>query len=171
MTEGAPWGALADKAASILMHVLYVARYARFDLLCAVARLAQKITKWTPDCDLALHRLMCYIHSTLQYRMVGYVGNKISQVKVHLYADADFAGDPMTKRSTTGVNLCLRGSDTYCPINGQSKRQECVSHSTPEAEIVAADFALRREGIPMLDLWDIISGKGQKVVFNETTSP
>ena len=31
-------GALADKAASVLMKVLYAARYARFDLLCAVAR-------------------------------------------------------------------------------------------------------------------------------------
>ena len=35
-------GALADKAASVLMKVLYAARYARFDLLCAVARLAPK---------------------------------------------------------------------------------------------------------------------------------
>ena len=48
-----------------------------------------------------------------------------------------------------------------------SKRQECVSHSTLEAEIVAADWALRREGIPMLDLWDILAGKGQKVVFHD----
>ena len=59
-------GALADKAASVLMQVLYAARYARFDLLCVVARLAQKITKWTTECDLALNRLMNFIHSTLQ---------------------------------------------------------------------------------------------------------
>ena len=39
--ESVTRGALADKAASILMQVLYVARYARFDLLCAVAKLAQ----------------------------------------------------------------------------------------------------------------------------------
>jgi len=42
-----------------------------------------------------------------------------------------------------------------------------VSHSTPEAEIVAADWALRREGTRMLDLWDILAGKGQKVVFHD----
>ena len=42
-----------------------------------------------------------------------------------------------------------------------------MSHSTPEAEIVAADWALRREGIPMLDMWDILAGKGQKVVFHD----
>ena len=52
-------------------------------------------------------------------------------------------------------------------MNGQSKRRECVSHSTPEAEIVAADWALRREGILMLDMWDILAGRGQKVVFHD----
>ena len=77
-------GALADNAASILMKVLYAARYARFDLLCAVARLAQKISKWTEECDLALHRLMSYIHSTLSYRMVGYVGEEVHHVQVHV---------------------------------------------------------------------------------------
>ena len=92
-----PRGALADKAASILMQVLYAARYARFDLLCAVARLAQKISKWTVECDLALHRLISYIHSTLEHRLVGYVGDALTEVGVHVYADADFAGDPSTK--------------------------------------------------------------------------
>ena len=104
-----------------------------------MAKLAQKISKWTIECDLALHRLMSYIHSTLDHRLVGYVGDQRSDVQVHLYADADFAGDPSSKKSTTGVHLCLRGPLTYFPINGQSKRQGCVSHSTPEAEIVAAD--------------------------------
>ena len=32
---------------------------------------------------------------------------------------------------------------------------------------MAADWALRREGIPALDLWDVVSGKGQRVVFHE----
>ena len=105
--ESVTRGALADKAASILMQVLYAARYARFDLLCAVAKLAQKISKWTAECDLALHRLMSYIHSTLEHRLVGYVGDQRSEVQVHLYVDADFAGDPSSKKSTTGVHLCL----------------------------------------------------------------
>ena len=63
------------------------------------------------------------------------------------YADADFAGDHKTARSTTGVHMCLKGPHTYFPMNGISKKQDAVSHSTPEAEIVAAAFAIRREGI------------------------
>ena len=53
------------------------------------------------------------------------------------------------------------------PINGQSKRQECVSHSTPEAEIVAADWALRHEGIPMLDIWEVLVGRGHKAMLHD----
>ena len=63
--------------------------------------------------------------------------------------------------------MCLRGPFTCFPINGQSKRQERVSHSTLEAEIVAADWALRREGLPMLDLWDALAGLGSKAVFHD----
>ena len=41
-----PRGQLAEKAASVLMQVLDAARYARFDLLCVVAKLAQRIATW-----------------------------------------------------------------------------------------------------------------------------
>ena len=61
----APRGVLAEKAASVLMQILYAARYARFDLLCAVSKLAQRIATWDEDCDRQIYRLMCYIHSTL----------------------------------------------------------------------------------------------------------
>ena len=46
-----PTGVLQPIAASCLMQVLYGARFARPDLLRAVAALARKITKWTQMCD------------------------------------------------------------------------------------------------------------------------
>ena len=49
--------------------------------------------------------------------------------------------------------LAIRGPNTCFLISGQSKRQSCVSQSTPEAEIVAADFALRLCALLFLDLW------------------
>lgn len=67
-------------------------------------------------------------------------------VALRFYADTDFAGDP-SKKSTKGMHLVLGGPNTNSPINGQRKRQERVSPSTSEAEIVAADFALRRERV------------------------
>ena len=161
-----PRGVLAAKAASVLMQILYAARYARFDLLCAVSKLAQRIATWDEECDRGIYRLMCYIQSTLSWRQMGYVGDGLSDVVFDLYADADFAGDP-SKKSTSGMHVAISGPRTYFPLNGQSKRQDCVSHSTPEAEIVAADLALRREGLPMLDLWDVLCPGHAPLRFHE----
>ena len=85
-------GKLQPIAARVLMKILYGARLARFDLLRAVCYLATFITKWDASCDKKLHRLMCYINSTLNLRMVGWVGDKISDVSPHLFADVDLAG-------------------------------------------------------------------------------
>ena len=38
-------------------------------------------------------------------------------------------------------------------------QQGCVPHSTPEAEIVAGDAALRTIGLPMLGAFDQITGR------------
>ena len=41
----------------------------------------------------------------------------------------------------------------WCTV---SQKQTCVSHIAPEAEIVAANAAVRLEGLPALQLWDVI---------------
>eukprot|EP00972_Heterocapsa_arctica_P056285 8304162-Heterocapsa_arctica.AAC.1 len=57
------------------MKILYGARLAGFDLLRAVGALATKIIKWDSRCDRMLHRLVCYIHSSLDLTLRGYVGD------------------------------------------------------------------------------------------------
>ena len=158
---------LKSYAAKVLMKVLYAARYARFDLLRAVCYLAQYITKWDSVCDKRLYRLMCYINSTYHLRLTGWVGDSPSEVAPHLFADADFAGDSKTSRSCSGVHLCLLGPNTVFPLAGQCKKQGCVSHSTPEAEVVAADHAMRAYGLPCLDLWDKLLGRSAVLQFHE----
>ena len=46
-----PPGALAPAAANILMKFLYGARFARWDLLKVITKLATMITTWTTACD------------------------------------------------------------------------------------------------------------------------
>lgn len=58
-------------------------------------------------------------------------------------ADADFAGCVDSLRPPSGGHLNLQGPNTRFLLSGSSKQQGCVSHSTPEAEIVAADVAMR----------------------------
>ena len=93
---------------------------------------------------------MCYVNSSLSKRMVGWVGDDFKELSVSLFADADFAGCSQPMRSTSGSHMHIQGSHTRFPLSGGSKRQGCVSLSTPEAEIVAADTTLRTMGIPSL---------------------
>ena len=138
-------GHLAPHAASVLMKLLYGARIARFDLLRQVNRLARNVHKGSDSDDRGLHHLMCYVHHTKHWRMVGWVGDPLDDVRLALYADA---GCVELMRSTSGGHLNLQGPNTRFPLFGSSKRQGCVSHSTPEAEIVAADVAPTQESLP-----------------------
>merc|ERR1712051_1014879 len=101
-------GRLATIAAKVIMKVFYAARVARYDLLRAIGGLARHITKWTPECDRRLERLMNYVHSTLEYRQVGWVGDDIGKVNMDLYADANYGKDD--GKSTTGVQLHVDGT-------------------------------------------------------------
>ena len=160
-------GRLQPIAAKVLMKILYAARLCRFDLLRAVCHLATFVSKWTSECDRKLHRLVCYIHSTKHLRMIGWVGDPLAAVQPHLFADADFGGCTATQRSTSGYHLAIRGPSTCFPITGVSKRQSCVSHSTPEAEMVSADFAMRHCGLPGLSLWWTLLTHKPQLHFHE----
>ena len=77
-------------------------------------------------------------------------------------ADWDCFKTPMlqeilsTSRSTPGGILCIFGSHTFVPISWMCKKQISVSHSSTESEIISLDAGLRMDGIPALDLWDLI---------------
>ena len=42
------------------------------------------------------------------------------------------------------------------PLHAMSKKQGSVAYCTPEAEIVAANLALRQEGLPAVELWSTL---------------
>ena len=99
--------------------------------------------------------------------MIGWVGDRIEDLSLGLFADADFAGCAQSSRSTSGSHLQVQGKFTRFPLAGGSKRQGCVSHSTPEAEIVAADTALRTLGIPAISLWKDLSKVLPQLLFHD----
>ena len=51
---------------------------------------------------------------------------------------------------------CVFESHTFVPISWMCKKQTSVSHSSTESEIISLDAGLRLDGIPALDLWDLI---------------
>ncbi|CAE7767551.1 unnamed protein product [Symbiodinium sp. CCMP2592] len=135
-------GELAPIASRVLMKLLFAARMARYDLLRAVQGLASRVTKWSAECDRALHRLMCYVNSTLDLKLRGIIGDPIDQCKIWLFADADHAGEHDNK-STSGCFEALVGPNTYFPLAAYSKKQTSISISSTESEVVCANIALR----------------------------
>ena len=121
-----------------------------------INKLARSITKWTKACDKRLNRLISYIHHTCGYRQHCHVGNTAKQCKLGLFQDSDFAGDLEDSKSTSGGTLCIFGSHTFVPISWMCKKQTAVSHSSTESEIISLDTGLRLDGLPALELWDLI---------------
>ena len=136
------------------MNIMYIARLARQDLLRAVGALTTMITRWDEMCDRKLFRIIKYMNGSVQWRQIGFTGDSPDELELGLFSDADFAGDRADMRSTSGVFLALYGIHSFFPLSGQSKKQTAVSHSTVEAEIVAADHAVRTGGLPALQLWE-----------------
>ena len=163
-------GTLANIASAVLMKILYAARMGRFDLLRPVTALGSRITTWTKLCDMRLHRLVCYIKSTLNLKMYGWIGDKKKDLELVLYCDADLAGDRNDAKSTSGVFMCLVGPTSFMPLAAVSKKQTSVSKSTPEAEIVAIDHGLAKHAIPALSLWENILGKEMIIRLMEDNS-
>ena len=52
--------------------------------------------------------------------------------------------------------MCIFGSQAFVPISWMCKKQTAFSHSSTETEIISLDAGLRLDGVPALDLWDLI---------------
>jgi len=150
-------GNLSKDAAKIIMKALYGARLVRFELLWPICSSARQVTKWTRACDKRLHRLMCYIHHTEDHSLESFVGDDAQHCHPVLFSDADFAGDLVTAKSTSGCYLAIVGPNTFAPITASCKKQTCVSHSSTESEIVAAEQGIRMEGLQALAFWELVT--------------
>ena len=103
-----------------------------------------------------LSRLISYIHHTCEYKQYCYVGNTAKQCWLGLFQDSDFAGDLEDSKSTSGGTLCIFGSPALVPTSWMWKKQTAVSDSSTESEIISLDTGLRMDGLPALELWDLI---------------
>ena len=149
-------GELSQVCSQIVLKCLYLARIGRLDILWSVNKLARSITKWTKTCDKRLNRLISYNHHTCEYRQHCHMSNTAKQCRLGLFQDSDFAGDLEDSKSTSGRALCIFGSHTFVPTSWMCKKQTAVSHSSTESEIISLDTGLRLDGLPVLELWDLI---------------
>ena len=149
-------GELSTVCTQIVLKCLHLVRIGRPDILWYVNKLARAETKWTKACDKRSARLISYIHNTCECWQYCYVGNTAQHCRLGLFQDSDFAGDFEDSKSTSGGILCIFGSHTFVPTSWMCKKQTSVSHSSREAELISLDAGLRMDGIPALDLWDLV---------------
>ena len=149
-------GELSQVCSQIVLKCLYLAQIGRPDILWSVNKLARSITKWTNACDKGLNRLISCIHHTCEYRQYCHVGNTAKQCRLGLFQDSDFAGDLEDSKSSSGGTLCIFGSHTFVPKSWMCKKQTAVSHSSTKSEIISLDTGLILDGLPALELWDLI---------------
>jgi hypothetical protein len=114
---------------SVVGALLYLSSYTRPDLAYAVGVLARFGSKPTyASCQLAVYVLL-YLRGTVD-QGIQFSG---SEFDLHAFSDADWGGDIMTRRSTTGYVVFAGGG----PIAWQSKLQTTVATSSMESEYMA----------------------------------
>ena len=161
-------GQLAGKAAQLLMKMLWLSRLSRPDIAFAISSLASNISKWTRNHDLMLYRLLGYVKATIDFGVHGTVIANEEVPRLHLFADADLAGDVMTMKSHSGHFIVVMDDEgTFFPLFWSSKRQSCVSRSTTEAEIVSASTLVFEEGLPMNTVPQMILKETVQTVLQE----
>ena len=113
----------------------YVSTATRPDIAAAVGLLSQYMADPSNDHWLGIKRLLRYIKGTLMYGLK-FVAHENDDDLLG-YADANWAGDVDTRRSTSGYIFKIADG----VVSWRSKKQSTVAKSTTEAEYVALSQA------------------------------
>ena len=89
---------------------------------------------------------------TSDFKQCCLVGNIAQECRPRLFQDSDLAADLEDSNSTSGEILCIFGSHTFVPMNWMCT----VTRSSTESDVTSLDASLRMDGIPALDLWDLV---------------
>jgi hypothetical protein len=117
----------------VIGSLMYLMVGTRPDLAVAVSELSRYLEKPSPQHVIAAKRVLRYLVGTKDYKMT-FDGNLPLQPTA--YADADYANDLETRRSTSGYLIQSCGGS----IIWKSKSQPVVALSTTKAEYYAASF-------------------------------
>jgi hypothetical protein len=109
-----------------LVGALHYLTFTRPDISFAVHQVCQYMSTPTSTHLTAAKRILRYIKGTLHHGIASTPG----PLSLSVYSDADWAGDPDDRRSTSGLLIYL-GSN---PITWSAKKQPTVSRSSTESE-------------------------------------
>jgi hypothetical protein len=114
----------------VVGSLMYLAATTRPDIAFAVNKAARVMDRLAEKDWNDVKRIFRYLRSTSNYGFRYTRGPGESKV----FSDADFAGDKVTRRSTTGVIAIIANG----AVSWTSQLQKTTALSTTEAEIIAA---------------------------------
>lgn len=153
---------------SAIGSLIYASIGTRPDLSSAVGVLSQHMSKPGKQHWIGVKRILRYIKGTLDYGLLyGSTNDNDTNGDLCGYADADWAGDISTRKSTSGYVFQI-GSST---VSWSSKRQSVVAMSSTEAEYVALSYAAQ-EAIWLRTLLESMGFKQTKpmTIFEDNQS-
>ena len=111
--------------------------YTRPDLACATKELARALNKPTTQDWKRMKHVVRYLQGTKHYKFTvqptAQITDELKEIDVDAYVDADWAGDPVTRKSTSGFAIYIFGT---CVQFG-SRTQQTVALSSAESELYA----------------------------------
>ena len=140
--------------------LMYVATCTRPDIMHAVGEVAKYCEKHGKQHWIAAKRVLKYLKTTADYSVVF---NGKSKGELEGFADASWASDVDSRRSTTGYVFFLNGS----VVSWKSKRQPTVATSSTEAEYMALYSATQEAVWLRLLLSDIGCANGSATTIYE----
>ena len=152
-------GVFAKHAPKLNGILMWLARTGWPQITVAVQELARNVCSWTALVDKQARRVMTYIvaHMATGFLMlrVSPLDRKQNKLKLLVFSDADHAGNISTRKSVSGAAIFLAGPNgTWSMLDWISRTQRTISLSTAEAELLAAQLALR-ECLTILILLDL----------------
>lgn len=127
--EGVPY-------AGAIGSLLYCAMATRPDIAYALSVLSKYTKEPRPQHWTGVERVMRYLKATMDH---GLMYKPVDSPKIVCYSDADYAGDQVTRKSTSGIVTFINTG----PISFKAKQQECVALSTTEAEYMACVIGIK----------------------------
>src|SRR5260221_8771060 len=122
---------------SRIRSIMYVMLGTHPDIAYAVGALSQYSANPGPDHLNAVNRVLKYLNSTKDYKLV-YDGES-AESDFTAYCDSDWAGDPRDHRSTSGYVFKIAGA----AVSWSSKKQSSTALSSTEGEYMALTHAAK----------------------------
>jgi len=151
------------EAVGVLMYLMVCSRP---DIATAVGLVSRFMTNPGRKHWIAVKRIFRYLQGTKNLKLCFNRHMNIENIRLYAYADADWAGNLVDRKSTSGCVVFI--NDMI--IVWLSKKQACVALSTMEAEYVAAGLATQEllwilQVLKEFDLENV-----EMVLFQDNTS-